>query len=857
MKRITLCGLLFLLIACLAFSQSLDDPNGDPVYRTRTDGFADFFRNRQKSAAGDTLACDVLVGDSIEGDYVADAAFFDGGAHLLVTNSNTDNVSVIEWASRTVIADIPVGDFPLKVAVAGRNAFVSCLFADAVYVINLDSMAVSAIIPTGVQPNQIRFSADTTTAYVACDISNTCEIIDVGTLTHLATIPNFPSALSTFSFITSNNRSSVDFRHFEVTPDNQYLMVQDSTNSGLAFYNTNTGTLDTLLPGITNIRDLKVSPDSNQLVVWTSNSPPEAIQVDLSALTTKVVPLTGLSANTLCKEIAINPDGMRAYVSLTGLQSAIVDFADSSITTFNNTGPFWIAESWDHRYAIGGGFRTGIVDLATKTLQGQWNGLIQAIGVASDGDYTFAGIDPLRFEAWYAFDFTTPTNLQYLGDMYPGSPLETDAPARVAVTPDGSQIITADLLSHTATFIDSAGKQVSQILPLGDDGRAVAVTSDGRWALIATYDAATVHVVDLQTNTIATTLNVGNRPAVISISPNDSIACVANVSSNTVSIIALSGPFSTVLANVPVGTIGVSWTSLGIFSEVEISPQGDYALVASSFDDEIKVIDLNLNLVSQTLPAGDFPLQIAFADDGMNAAVVNKNDDTFTLLERSGNSYAVLGTYPAGDNPTRIAYDPVNDQFAICANGDQRVNYFDARTAVANGGVAFGPDHTPIQVLYHSGNNPAYLLATSVSGVAHQLRFGGKTFDLPAAPAYMANSRAAGTIAVAMPGPDYVTIMTMDTVVNVRLDEPLQSGPAFEVYPQPVREAAHFRPLGPIAAGTLLLEVFDVSGKLADRQSVDGSGAFAWRRGALTGGIYTYRISGDGQVLQSGKLLLR
>jgi YVTN family beta-propeller protein len=164
-----------------------------------------------------------------------------------------------------------------------------------------------------------------------------------------------------------------------------------------------------------------------------------------------------------------------------------------------------------------------------------------------------------------------------------------------------------------------------------------------------------VKIIDLDTYTIVADVPTGTRSSVVSITPDDGYAYVGNVSSNSVSVVQLNGASSTEVAEIPCGIIGVSWAACGVTSDVQVSPSGDYCLVAASFDDKVKVIDTATNTIVADLTVGDFPLQIAFNSDGSRALVTNYIVDTYSLIDVDGASSSVVDTWSAGDGGKTVS----------------------------------------------------------------------------------------------------------------------------------------------------------------------------------------------------------
>ncbi len=112
----------------------------------------------------------------------------------------TDNVTVFDVNSMEAIEIIEVGDYPCDVACTDEYAVIPCIFGDEIYVIDLTDYSIAATFttPEGAQPVAVEVSPDGNFAYVACDINDQCEVIDLQTLTQLTPITNFPISLLYF-----------------------------------------------------------------------------------------------------------------------------------------------------------------------------------------------------------------------------------------------------------------------------------------------------------------------------------------------------------------------------------------------------------------------------------------------------------------------------------------------------------------------------------------------------------------------------------------------------------------------------------------------------------------------------------
>jgi YVTN family beta-propeller protein len=143
-----------------------------------------------------------------------DIAITSDGTRAYVTNIFSNTVSVIETATNTVVATIPVGVNPIGVAITpdGNNdnshkdedkdkdnnnirAYVTNEGSNSVSVIDTATNTVIATVPVGLAPFGVAITPDGTQAYVANKNSNTVSVIDTATNTVVATTPVGPLPL--------------------------------------------------------------------------------------------------------------------------------------------------------------------------------------------------------------------------------------------------------------------------------------------------------------------------------------------------------------------------------------------------------------------------------------------------------------------------------------------------------------------------------------------------------------------------------------------------------------------------------------------------------------------------------------
>ena len=144
--------------------------------------------------ASNTVTATIPVGSRPGG-----VAVTPDGSTVYVTNFQNNTVSVIATASNTVTATIPVGIFPTGVAVSpdGSTVYVANFIDETVSVIATATNTVTATIPVGSGPRGVAVTPDGSTVYVANEGDNTVSVI--GEVT--ATIPGFSQPVAFGVFI--------------------------------------------------------------------------------------------------------------------------------------------------------------------------------------------------------------------------------------------------------------------------------------------------------------------------------------------------------------------------------------------------------------------------------------------------------------------------------------------------------------------------------------------------------------------------------------------------------------------------------------------------------------------------------
>src|SRR5438445_272647 len=157
------------------------------------------------------IATNSVVATVPVGQLAQGVAVTPDGSRVYVTNTADNTVSVIATATNTVVATVPVGDRPIGVVVTPKRS--------RVYVANINSSTVSVINPStnlavaalpvglvaqsaavGLHPQGLAVTHDGKSVYVANTNANTMSVIATATNTVVATVPagNGPVAFGNF-----------------------------------------------------------------------------------------------------------------------------------------------------------------------------------------------------------------------------------------------------------------------------------------------------------------------------------------------------------------------------------------------------------------------------------------------------------------------------------------------------------------------------------------------------------------------------------------------------------------------------------------------------------------------------------
>jgi YVTN family beta-propeller protein len=239
-----------------------------------------------------------------------------------ITNLGSNNVSVIDTASNSVTATIPVCCGPSGVAVnpAGTRVYVVTalvsIAGSSVLVIDTASNSVMATIPVGSAPaNGVAVNPAGTRVYVANFSDNNVSVIDTASNSVTATIPVCcgPSGVA-------------------VNPAGTRVYVANFSDNNVSVIDTASNSVTATIPVGFQPVGVAVNPAGTRVYVGTafvSIGPGSVSVIDTASNSvTDTIPVGILPTG-----VAVNPAGTRVYVANIASDSvSVIDTASNSVT---------------------------------------------------------------------------------------------------------------------------------------------------------------------------------------------------------------------------------------------------------------------------------------------------------------------------------------------------------------------------------------------------------------------------------------------------------------------------------------------------------------------------------------------
>ncbi len=230
-----------------------------------------------------------------------------------IPNHDSNNVSVINTATNTVVATIPVGALPFGVAATpdGSTVYIANSGSSFISVINTNTNAVVNTIPTGTGPFTLVVSPDGSKLYAV--IGNNVAVISTATNAVTDTIP-----------IVGGNTG------ISISPDGSRVYVANSIAKSVTVISTASKTVIATIPVGTgpNPYPIAIAVTLDSKKVFVTNSGSNIISV-IDAATNTVV--STIPAPPLSYGIVLSPDGSKAYVATFSPSVLVLNTATNTV----------------------------------------------------------------------------------------------------------------------------------------------------------------------------------------------------------------------------------------------------------------------------------------------------------------------------------------------------------------------------------------------------------------------------------------------------------------------------------------------------------------------------------------------
>ncbi len=349
---------------------------------------------------------------------------------------------------------------PISLAIRpdGREAYVPCEASGSVAVVDVADRTVVAEIVTGRQPNSVTFQRDGRVAYVSNRLDDSITVIDTATRAVVQTL------------------AAGDEPHgLALDPSGRFLYVANTGSGDVSVIDTSTGREDRRLEASRAPWKMAVSPDGDRLSItnalpkfgeFRTSSTSEVTRVGLDSRT--VEHRTEVPGANLLTGIAWHPSGEFAFVLANRTKNLVPMTRLLQGWTITNSLAIITADGTVDQLLLDEP-NLCFADPADVVITPDGNYAL----VASSGTNRIAVVDLTRLLAIvresneYERKHVLPNHLGLPTEFIVKHIATGTAPRGLAVTPDGSQVLVANSLDDSVTFINTDDWSVAATVQLG------------------------------------------------------------------------------------------------------------------------------------------------------------------------------------------------------------------------------------------------------------------------------------------------------------------------------------------------------------------------------------------------------
>lgn len=248
------------------------------------------------------------------------------------------------------------------------------------------------------------------------------------------------------------------------------------------------------------------------------------------------------------------------------------------------------------------------------------------------------------------------------GDIAVGPGDGSAFPLGIAVTPDGSLLMSANDAANTVSVIDTSTQQVVCTIPVGHYPYTVAVAPNGKRAYVTNWDDASVSVINVTavagalsargnnqgstvgpmrvSGAVVRTIPVGKHPTAMAFSPGGTTLYVADANSDAISVVDTAS--AAVVRTISVSPYRAAPLSSSPVS-LALSPNGSTLFAANAGENAVVAIDTASGIVAGRIPTAWYP----------SSVVVSPRGDTMWVTNAKGLGGGPNDAPATSPNPTR------------------------------------------------------------------------------------------------------------------------------------------------------------------------------------------------------------
>lgn len=612
------------------------------------------------------------IGSDPEGDMGADVEYAPDGSKIYILNRSSQNITIFDAATQASLGAIPLSSlgFAMDITPDGTRAVVANYADDTATIVDLATGTETAV-NVGDGPGTVSISPDGSLAAIGCSVDSTFEVIDLGTNAVVRTIGT-PGFTQTISF--SPESAAVDFRI--TTPltfvDGSTIAFPGRFDDVLAFIDIATGSRTDLALVDTDPAGVGISGDGSTILVGHAIDPGVVTVIDGVSRTVD----RALTGPARCNgPVALNGDGSAAVIAFQNAARHLnlnTDTFSGALSTSNLND---VIANASRTRAVGIGFSGAIIDFASGAVLSRANDRVSAsFGAVSPTSDQAAMISTTFGDDLVVLDTDASPSLLYYGRSGPDP--EGDISRHTAVTADGTRAVSSNVFSDNLSIFNASTGALLATAPLDERSGEVEISPDGTKAVAVNLDGFTVSIVDMATGT-TTAVPSARRISQVEISPDSNFAYVAQIAGGD-GIRKLDLDTASFIGGlVPTGNLGSVGYSYSQNSEIAISPDGAYLAVASSFTDQLIILDTATMTVTQSITAGTFPTRVSWNPEGTRIVLSDRDGDRVYVFGFAGGTASLIGQISTGDSPFDVVAMGGSDRAFVLNWGDSTVGVLD------------------------------------------------------------------------------------------------------------------------------------------------------------------------------------